>query len=248
MASSEQSIPQEPKYYVVKRHLLELIVDLEPGAPVPTERDLASLLGTSRTTVRQALAELVGEGRLFRRQGAGTFVAEPKLRWPLQPRSFTEQTRASGLTASSVLLDAKRMNAPAQLAEDLGIAPRAPVYRIDRLRQADGRPIAIEISWLSAERFPGLTRLLRSNPSLRALLAERYGVTVNHAEMTIETRPATPDDAEGLEIEVGAPLLVVSGHNDDADGNVVELGETRFRGDRLTLLAQINPPPGRNGR
>ena len=52
---------REPKYYTVKRHLLKIIDSLEPGASVPTERDLAAELETSRTTVRQALLELVAE-------------------------------------------------------------------------------------------------------------------------------------------------------------------------------------------
>ena len=61
---TSERAPREPKYYLVKRHLLELIESLPPGSAVPTERVLTAELETSRTTVRQALSELVGEGRL----------------------------------------------------------------------------------------------------------------------------------------------------------------------------------------
>src|SRR3954469_7503412 len=97
----EPTAAREPKYYLVKKHLLELIASLPPGTPVPTERVLTVQLETSRTTVRRALAELVGEGRLVRRQGPGTFVAEPKITWPLQMTSFTEQAAAYGYTTGT---------------------------------------------------------------------------------------------------------------------------------------------------
>src|ERR1700691_1489343 len=156
----------EPKYYAVKRHLLEFICSLEPGSAVPTERELATDMLTSRTTVRQALSELVVEGRLVRRQGSGTYVAEPKITWPLYLGSFTEQVEASGFKPSAQVLATSRVAAAAELAAQLGLPARAPVYKIERLRLADAWPIAVETSWLPAERFPGLSREIRQEGSL----------------------------------------------------------------------------------
>src|SRR5215471_18733178 len=136
--------PREPKYYLVKRHLLELIESLEPGALVPTERELTATLATSRTTVRQALGELVGEGRLVRRQGSGTYVAEPKMTWPLQMTSFTEQAAANGFIAGARLLSSERMRATGEAATRLRLLPGAYMYRIERLRLADDTPTAEE--------------------------------------------------------------------------------------------------------
>ena len=79
-----------PKYWLVKEELLRLIAEGAPGSALPTERDLAERLATSRTTVRQAIAELVVEGRLERTQGSGTYIAEPKLVHVRQLTSFTE--------------------------------------------------------------------------------------------------------------------------------------------------------------
>src|ERR1700757_2028334 len=133
MTTAGDRLASEPKYYSVKRHLLEFIGSLAPGAAVPTERELALRMQTSRTTVRQALGELVVEGRLVRRQGSGTYVAEPKITWPLYLASFTEQVMASGFTPSAEVLGTQRIAATAELAERLHLNVRAPVHRLSLL-------------------------------------------------------------------------------------------------------------------
>jgi GntR family transcriptional regulator len=236
---------REPKYYTVKRHLLSIIDSLEPGSPVPTERDLAAELDTSRTTVRQALVELVTEGRLVRRQGSGTYVADAKITWPLHLASFTEQAAANGLTASSQLLDAQRVKATGEVADKLGLTEGAPVYRLDRLRLADDWPVAVETSLLSAERFPNLPRLMRKAESLHALLHETFGIRLRRGEELIDTAPASPRDAKLLQTDTGAPMLVVKRRSFDTDGQPVEWGTSWFRGDRITLVARLTSRGGR---
>jgi GntR family transcriptional regulator len=243
MTISEDHIVTEPKYYSVKRHLLDFISTLEAGAAVPTERELASRFETSRTTVRQALVELVVEGRLLRRQGSGTYVAEPKITWPLYLASFTEQVRASGFTASARMLGTQRIPATVELSRRLRVTPRAPIYRIERLRLADNWPIAVESSWLPAERFPGITRLIRTHGSLHAVLAEHYGTHLQTGEETIETAPATPREAGPLGIDVGTPMLIVSRQNFGSDGLPVEFGRSWFRSDRVTLMTHLASEP-----
>ena len=230
-----------PKYWVVKQHLLEFIERLAPGTAVPTERELAAALSTSRTTVRQALSELVGDGRLVRRQGSGTFVAKPKISWPLQMISFTDQARAQGFLPSTRLLSAERTKAVPAVASRLGLAPGQPIYRIERLRLADDQPVALETSHLSATRFPHLLRLLGDGQSLYRVLADEFGVAPAWAEETIETASATPAEAELLDTDTGLPMLVLSRHSFTADEQPMEWVRSWYRGDRYTFVARLTP-------
>src|SRR3954471_17679199 len=233
---------REPKYYQVKRQLLEMISTMPAGSAVPPERVLSVDFATSRTTVRQALGELVVEGRLERVQGRGTFVAKPKVAQTLQLTSYTQDMQAQGLHPAVKLLDIGYITAEELVAEKLEIKEGARVLRVERLRMADGEPMAIETTHLSARRFPALRRHLENNRSLYATLAEEYGVHLAEAEETIETVLAPPREAELLGTDVGLPMLLLSRHSFDADGKPVEYVRSLYRGDRYKFVTRLRPP------
>jgi GntR family transcriptional regulator len=231
-----------PKYYRVKRQLLELTGAVPAGTAVPPERELAQRYGTSRTTVRQALAELAVEGKLLRMQGRGTFVAKPKVAQVLELTSYTEDMRAHGLQPRTVLLDISYVAADEELAGFLGIRAGGRALRIHRLRLADGEPMSIDASCLSARRFPGLRRNLQKNSSLYQTLASAYGVELAEAQETIETVLAGPEDARLLGVDVGLPLLLVSRHSFDPSGAPVEWAQSWYRGDRYKIVTRLRRP------
>lgn len=232
-------IAREPKYYRLKRHLLELTRSRPPGSPVPPERTLAGDFDISRTTVRQALQELVIEGRLERIQGRGTFVAKPKVAHSLRPASYSADMRAQGVEPASRLLGVDEVPADGDLAELLDIPRGNRVLRIERLRLADAAPTAIETAHLCAARFPSLRRTFDRHTSLSTALREVYGVQVAEAEETIETALATPREAALLATDVGMPLLQVSRHGFAADGTPVEWVRSVYRGDRCKFVARL---------
>ncbi|HEY4024200.1 MAG TPA: GntR family transcriptional regulator [Pseudonocardiaceae bacterium] len=241
-AATRARVQREPKYWGFKRHLLDLLSSMPPGSPIPTERSLAAEFDVSRTTVRQALAELTVEGRLLRVQGKGTFAAEPKVAQRLQLSSYTEDMRAQGREPSSRLLEISEDPADIDLARLLAIRAGAKVLRMHRLRLADNEPMAIETTHLPLSRFRGLRRYVSSGGSLYQVLRERFGVEMGHAEETIETALASPEEAELLGADVGLPMLLLSRHSFDSTGNPVEWVRSVYRGDRYKFVAGLDRP------
>ncbi|WP_182347153.1 GntR family transcriptional regulator [Tomitella gaofuii] len=227
-----------PRYYLVKESLEQRIADLDPHTPISTERALALEFGTSRTTVRQAVTELVAEGRLIRVHGSGTFVAPPKHTYVRQLTSFSQDADAQGRGTRSRIIAIERVAPDADARAAMGLTAREKVCRIERVRLLDEIPHAHEIA-LVAGRFPRLPSMITEEASLYEILTDRFGVRIVEAEDSVETALAGPDDAATLGIEVGAPLLLVQRLATDEQGRHVEFTRSRFRGDRARFVARL---------
>jgi GntR family transcriptional regulator len=226
-----------PKYYALKGELLRLIEGADVGTMLPTERDLAERFEVSRTTVRQAIAELVVEGRLERTQGSGTYVAEPKLIQLRQLSSFTEDVSERGRDTRSDVLDISRVAADAEVARALDVAAGTKVHRVERLRVVADEPIAHEVAHLAGS-YPRLAAELAKRGSLYLTLAQAYGVELADAEDAIETALASPIEAQLLGVDVGLPMLLIRRTARDDAGRPVEYTRSVFRGDRFRFVAR----------
>lgn len=219
--------------------LEDLVATLGPGEKLPSERWLAERYGVARMTARRAVDRLVVAGSAYRVPGQGTFVADARLAQPEELTSFSEDMRQRGLEPSSDVLVQEVLAAPASIARQLEIAPDDWVLRIERVRRADGEPIAIERAHLPAGRFPGLEQEDLSRGSLYELLRRRWGVEIQVAEQAITAAPVADEEAELLGTVVGAPALFISRTTRDHDGLVVEWVRSVYRGDRYELRTRI---------
>jgi len=206
----------------------------QTGDRIPTEHELMRRFGVSRATVQHAIRELVLEGWLYRVQGSGTFVARPKYRQTLSRlTSFTEDMHLLGLTPSSTLLQFRKEKVEPPVAEALQISSNSVVLRIERLRFANGEPMAINLSFLPQVLVPDdLEPRSLEGQSLYSILESRYGFILSRAEQTLETALADEYAAKLLKVPVGAPLLLVEGVVFLKNGTPIEWVQIRYRGDR----------------
>jgi GntR family transcriptional regulator len=226
-----------PKYYRPKGELLRSIEGAAGGTLLPTERDLAERFAVSRTTVRQAIAELVVEGRLERTQGSGTYVAQPKLIQLRQLSSLTEDIGERRGDARSEVLDISRVAADAEVGRALMVEEGTRVQRVERLRFVTDEPVAHEIAHLAGS-YPRLAAELTRRGSLYQTLAQAYGLDLTDAEDVIETALASPEEAQLLGVDTGLPMLLIRRTARARDGHPVEYTRSVFRGDRFRFVAR----------
>lgn len=232
-----------PKGRELRAILGSLVESLPPGSPLPSERELAERFELARMTVRGEIERLAAKGLVYRIHGRGTFVAEPRVAQEATFSSFSEDMRARGLHPGSLVRSLRLTEADGFLAGALELSPGAPVVCLDRVRTADGEPMAVEQAFVPAERFPGIEGEDFSSASLFDVLASRYGVALREAYQRVVAAPISGDDAEALGAKDGQPGLSFHTLARDGAGTPVYYAVSLFRGDRYELSLRQRRDP-----
>ncbi|GLS23960.1 putative HTH-type transcriptional regulator RB1450 [Labrys miyagiensis] len=212
---------------------------LAPGGQLPTEAVLATRFTVNRHTVRRALAELADKGLVRTAQGRGTFVEAARLAYPIGTRTrFSQNMAQEGREPGGVVLDAAEIEADARIAGLLAIPPGSLVLRLHTARLADGVPIAIGHSHFPLPRFAGFEAAYRRFGAVTPSFAA-YGVDdYKRRETRVSARFASPEEATGLDIAPGRPVMVVDSINVDLDGVPIQATRGVFAADRAEIVLQ----------
>jgi GntR family transcriptional regulator len=226
-----------PKYYFVRTELERVLDKLGEGDAVPPERELAVRYEVSRETVRQALHELLVEGRIERR-GRGTVVSRPKLVQPLSLRSYTEGAVSQGRVPGRLLVTWDELTADNEMCTDLGLPARSTVILLERVLLADGERVGLESTYLPKSRFGTLAKTFDPETSLYAALREA-GVVFGEATERIETVLASPREAALLDSTTAMPMLLLHRRTIDDKAVPIERVRALYRGDRMAFEATL---------
>lgn len=229
-----------PRYVQLYRHIAAAIASgaLERDAQLPPERDLAELAGVSRVTVRQAVAQLVTEGLLEQRRGAGTFVRpQPqKMEQSLSALlSFTEYMRARGKTSTSQIIRRGLFLPTPDEQMALGLPSGERVARVDRIRSADGVAIALEYSSLPQDILPDPDAVQTSlYDVLRAT-----GCAPTRAVQRINAVNIALEEARLLNLVENAAVLRVDRTAYLPSGRPIEFTRGFYRSDIYDFVAEL---------
>ena len=213
---------------------------LKSHTKIPNEKVLCDLWGVSRSTLRQAVDDLVEAGILYRVRDRGVFVAEK-----FYPRdmagvvAMVSDLIGQGNKVSKQIISMKELDAGKQIAKKLKVKLGTRVYEIIRCRHINGAPCTIETAYINAERYPGFTDHYNEETSLDEIFEGFYDTLQTNGTEHINVTYATEDEAGILGIETGAPLFYASGISLTENDEMVMYYKQLIRSDKFEFICTV---------
>jgi GntR family transcriptional regulator len=226
------------------------------GERLPSEHELADHYGTSRPTVRRAVARLKAEGLVVTSQGRGAFVRpKPHVRLLITGRNyrkhrglglpgFNAQALEQGQAPEQQLLEVATVSAPAEVAIRLGIEDGSPVVVRRRVFLADAEPVALCDSYYPTGLADGtpIAQSQKIRGGVHAVIEDPAGPIRRRIARSIDdlvSRMPTPQEAAALRLPQGVPVTRVLRTVLDSDDDPVEVQETIAVADRHEFRYEV---------
>ncbi|WP_298254703.1 GntR family transcriptional regulator [uncultured Arthrobacter sp.] len=233
----------EPLHVQLRGHLRAQILNhsLPPGTSLPSEAQLQVRYGVSRSVVRQALGALTDEGLIERGRGRGSTVAPRREHHRLVHRTsgLSAQLGSAGASVGTQVLSMTVQDTDASTA----VLGTDRVLTLERLRTADGVPIAVIHTWLPVPAFSSLTAEDLHDASLHAVLGEKFGVRIASGKRQIRAVPGDQDLLRLLQLDSSSPVLLLEGTSFDQHGQPVEVFSTWHHPDHVVFDIDIERDP-----
>ncbi|MFC0218884.1 DNA-binding GntR family transcriptional regulator [Pseudochelatococcus lubricantis] len=226
----------------MRGRLLRYIDTMKASGEVrlPSERQLADSLHTTRITLREALTRLEAEGIIYRETRRGWFISPERIVYnPLSRSYFDEMARSQGRGPRTELIEGALQPAPASVATLIGLDAGAPLILIRRVRFLDSRPVLYVEHYLRNDIFNGILDEDLTQ-SLTEIYMSRYDVHLGGSQSYISSRTLTGDMAERLHASEGSPALHIARINYDQSGRTIDCDLEFWRHD--ALLVHVKPP------
>lgn len=236
-----------PLYYQIRRNLLEGVRSgaLKSGDMIPSEEEIASQLGVSRMTARQAIKSLCDLGVAYSLRGKGTFVSGMKLEKNFrQVLSFTEEMRKCGWRPQTKPLAFNIAEADNEAAAALHLSRGEKVISLRRVRFANASPMGIEWSRIPLRLCPDMPQKFDPHNSLYQALADQYGIQIVLADETVEAGLASAAEGRLLDIAKGSPVFLFTRICYLHEGRPAEYVKSTYRADRYKIVNRLSRAKG----
>ncbi|MCM3094196.1 MULTISPECIES: GntR family transcriptional regulator [unclassified Cytobacillus] len=228
-----------PLYRQVEQILEEKIISgqWEVGSQLPTEQELSGRFDVSTITVKRAVIELVNKGYLFRQRGKGTFVSGAAKEQDLN--SILSLSTGSEQEHPHDLLNFQYEKAGSEIAQKLRVDPEDGVIRIERLKVENNDPLALEYTYLPAEKCQGLTPEMINNDLIFNILKSRFHIALNRAKVFIRPYILPDHQAKLLQVEPGTPVFEWERTTYTKQEDIIEFSKFYIRSDKAVYYTEV---------
>lgn len=232
-----------PLYFQLKELLLQFINTQEGPVSLPTEKQLCDHFAISRSTVRQALQELVNEGVIERHKAKGSVSTPMKLEQHFLSvlESFNDEMQEKGLQPKTQVLDLSLIEPSKTIQQALEIPSDQQVVQLIRLRGTEEAPIVLVYTYLPAS-FKGIKNIINDDlihNSLYKILQSKYHVAIDSTRRIIEIRSASEFEAKQLHIKTNDPVQYIETISKTKEGVPFEFSKAYYRGDLNKFVIEI---------
>jgi DNA-binding GntR family transcriptional regulator len=238
-----------PLYFQLAQHYEAAIRSgaLKVGSRLDNEVHLAERLGMSRPTVRAAFLYLSNKGLVVRKRGAGTLVAKESIDRDVELTSLYDDLATADRAPATKVIRVEVTHASDRVAAALQLPERALVNSLQRIRLADGEPIALMHNFLPAALVHLSIEMLEEHGLYELLRAS--GIRMFSASQRMCAKNASAAEARTLGENRGAALLTMERIAYDDAGRPVEFGQHLYRASRYAFTTSFPrpdsaPPPG----
>lgn len=227
-----------PLHSQLKERIESKIISGEYTNRIPSERELMDIYYVSRSTVRQAIDQLVREGVLEKRHGKGTYVKiKPIQDWLGSLSSTTETIEKMGMNPGARLIYTKILKLKEPLKSKVGLDF---VYCFKRVRYANDIPIGIENNYYPIEIGEMLSGYNLNLETFYELLEKKLGIKIDEAEQVIKAGKINKEDAKLLEVSYNTGVLITERKLFDINGKFIEYEEAFYRSDMYNFKLKLS--------
>jgi len=203
---------------------------------LPLEKEMCEHYNVSRITIKKAVDELVNDGLVVKRRGAGTFVKDldsteaKELTMSRQFSGFSDEHKQNSVKSKIIKFEV--INPTAEIADKLRITTEDFVYHIIRVRYSDDLPMVVEYTYMPISLIPGIKNDVLEK-SIYSYIQNSLKLKIKSAHRTVKAIVPNNLEQKHLEIDKSFPILEVEQVGFLDNGKAFEYSKSHHRGDRI---------------
>lgn len=236
--SLDNQRPREEAMEKIESYMIEN--KLKPNDKLPSERNMCLMWGINRTTLRSAIRQLILEGKIYNKNGSGTYVSREKLLKDLQNADgFYDTAKKANRQPSTKIISVDFCETNKEIGKKMELTLGHKLLRVHRIRLLEDIPVMLETSYLDIVRFPNLDKYITETSSLYQILENEYKVDITGGKEKLSIAYCDEKEAFYLGINEGDPVIYQTGITFDANEVAFEYFKSITRSEYVCFASEL---------